>query len=61
MPRRNELVDIEADLVHETDLAYLISPDGKKKEWVPKSVVEYDKDEGIFTMPLRLAEEKGFV
>lgn len=61
MPRRNELVDIEADLVHETDLAYLISPDGRKKEWVPKSAVEYDKDEGIFTMPLRLAEEKGFV
>jgi hypothetical protein len=54
-----ELVDVVAELRGETDKAYRLF-DGKTTEWVPKSQVEQN-DDGTFTMPVWLAEEKGFV
>ncbi len=55
---KSELVDIEGELVHETELAYLFY-DGKTKDWIPKSQCEWDGE--TMTMPRRLAKEKGFV
>lgn len=64
-----KLVDVEAELRHETEKAYLIYDgreenfEGEKRElrtWVPKSKVEYDGKQ-IFTMPEWLALEKGFI
>jgi len=57
-----KLADIEATLVHETEGAYLLAPDGdySKKDWVPKQPVE-DNGDGTYTMPEGLAIEKGFV
>jgi hypothetical protein len=57
--RNTELVDIEAELRHETDKALLLF-DGKRKAWVPKSLVE-DNGDGTFTMPHWLAEDKELV
>jgi hypothetical protein len=54
-----ELVDIEAELRHETDKALLLW-DGERQAWVPKSYVE-DNGDGTFTMPEWLAHQKGFV
>jgi hypothetical protein len=54
-------VDVTADLVHETEKAYLLRSDTGDEAWVPKAAVEYDRAEGVFTMPRRLAEEKGLV
>lgn len=65
-----KLIDIAAELIHETDKAYLVydgrdeSIKGEKKEirtWLPKSQVEYDEKDKIFTMPEWLALEKGFI
>lgn len=58
---RSELVDIVAEVIHETELAYLLAPDGEKerKKWAPKSAVE--RDNLTFTMPRAMAEDKGFV
>lgn len=56
---RSDLVDIEANLVGETEKAFRIS-DGVESVWVPKSQVEHDGD-GTFTMPEWLAKEKGFI
>lgn len=56
---KSELTDIAAELLHETDRAYRIY-DGAKTEWVPKSQVEKN-DDGTFTMPIWLAQEKGFI
>ena len=56
----NRLVDIAAEKLGETAAAYRIF-DGTKVEWVPKSQVEYDEDDGIFTMPMWLAKEKEFI
>ena len=54
-----EVIDITAELIHETEKAFLID-DGAKREWVPKSQVEYDG--GItFTMPTWLDKDKGFI
>jgi hypothetical protein len=50
------LVDIAAELRHETLKAYLIF-DGDQEVWVPKSLVEYDKDSKTFTMPEWLAKK----
>ena len=65
--RKNELVDVEARLVHQTEKAFLLDAGhtDKRAEWVAKSVVETDVDRigdsGIFTMPRAIAEEKGFI
>lgn len=55
----DRLVDIEAEIVYQTEKALLLD-DGSRKEWVPKAAVE-DNGDGTFTMPERLAAEKGFV
>jgi hypothetical protein len=58
-PSNADLVDIEAELLHETPGAYRIY-DGKTTCWLPKSQVERN-DDGTFTMPRWLATEKGLV
>lgn len=68
---KKQIIDISAELRHETDKAYLVY-DGRSeikkgdatsselRVWLPKSMVEYD-GKNIFTMPIWLAEDKGFV
>jgi hypothetical protein len=58
MARERETVEIEAELIRETELAYLIN-DGEIECWVPKSLTEHDGES--FTMPEWLAQEKGLV
>lgn len=58
MPK-SELTEIAAKIRHETDKAYLLH-DGTNEAWVPKSQVENNND-GTFTMPLWLAQDKGFI
>ncbi len=67
-----KLIDIAAELRHETDKAYLVY-DGRSETkkgdttpselliWLPKSQVEYNEDDGMFAMPEWLALEKGFI
>lgn len=52
-----ETVEVNAELVHETELAYLIDDDGKR-HWLPKSKTEYD-GKVTFTIPDWMATEKG--
>lgn len=60
MPRESaHLVDIDATLIHQTELAYLLD-DGVRQAWVPKSAVE-DNGDGTWTMNERLAIDKEFV
>ena len=66
-----KLIDIAAELRHETDKAYLIY-DGRSEikkghdkptellTWIPKSQCEMN-DDGTFTMNEWLALEKGFI
>lgn len=56
---KSELFDMAADVIAETDKAWLLN-DGVSEEWVPKSQVE-DNGDGTFTMPEWLAKEKGFI
>ncbi len=53
------LVDVEAVLLQETDDAFLLDDQEGSREWVPRSLVE-ENDDGTFTMPEWLADEKGF-
>lgn len=53
----SETIEINAELVHETDLAWLIDDDGKRV-WLPKSQCEYD-GKVTFTVPEWMATEKG--
>lgn len=59
MKRNHDIVEIEAELKAETQLAYLLN-DGSKEAWVPKTQVEDHKD-GTFSMPEWLAIDKGFL
>lgn len=57
-PRKSDLVDVIAAVVHETEKAYLLEH-GSRRAWVPKAAVERDGD--TFTMPEALAIEKGLI
>lgn len=66
-----KLIDVAAELRHETANAYLVY-DGRSeikkgdkapselRVWIPKSQCEMNAD-GTFTMPFWLALEKGFI
>lgn len=56
---RSELVDITAQLVAETRLAFLLD-DGNVRAWVPKSQTERN-DDGTFAIPKWVAYDKGLV
>jgi hypothetical protein len=53
------LVDIAAEIRGETEKSLRLH-DGTKTEWVLKSQVE-DNGDDTFTMPMWLAEDKGFI
>lgn len=53
------LIDIAGELRGETDKAFRVF-DGKTTAWLPKSLVENNND-GTFTMPEWLAQEKEFI
>ncbi len=59
MSREIKLIDVAAELRHETDKAFLLS-DGDKQVWVAKALVE-DNGDGTFTMPEWLAIEKELI
>jgi len=39
------LHDLECTLIHETDLAILVTIDGEHNVWLPKSAIEIERDE----------------
>lgn len=53
------LIDVAGEKRVETERAFLIY-DGNVAVWVPKSLVEDNKD-GTFTMPEWLAKDRGFI
>lgn len=63
---RNDSIDIECVIHHETDGAILVSDDGDEKtaRWLTKSKIDYETDynTGIttVTMPEWLAMREGF-
>lgn len=58
---RSNLIDVNADLIFETEKAYKVRSDAGKEVWIPKSLCEHDEDKGVFTMSIGIAEEKGLV
>jgi hypothetical protein len=66
MARRanHDLVDIACQLVHQTELAWLLDCGDTKPVWVPKSVCELDVDSkgvGTVTLPESWAQDKGMI
>ena len=55
----SELIEIAAEIRHETEKAYLLF-DGTREAWVPKSQVE-DNGDGTFAMPEWLAMKCEFI
>lgn len=58
---KSDLIDVEARYVHDTEGAWLLDFGGEKPVWIPKCQCEYDRADGIATMPERVAIEKGLV
>ena len=56
---RDDPVEVEAELRHETDRAFLIF-DGEREIWLPKSLVKHD-GHGEFTMPEWLAMQEELI
>lgn len=62
MIKNHDLVDIDdLDYQRETERAFLTHNHRGEAQWLPKSLVEYDKDSKTFTMPEWLALEKGLI
>ncbi len=60
MPKKGEeLVDVDVDLVHATERAYLFRLGNGTQVWVPKSVCEYEN--GTCTVPTWWAEKEGMI
>lgn len=55
----SKLVDIAAELRHETSRAYLLF-DGAREVWIPKTLSEFNND-NTFTMPEWLAKREGLI
>ena len=58
--RDAKIIDLALELRHETLKAYLVH-DGVRDVWLPKSLVEFDPDGTIFTMPEWLAKDKELI
>ena len=54
-----KLCDIECEIIATTEKAIRID-DGKEKHWLPKSLVEDNRD-GTITLPEWLAQERGLI
>ncbi|CAB4122438.1 hypothetical protein UFOVP36_48 [uncultured Caudovirales phage] len=57
---RADLFDLKAKVVHETPTAYKLAYGGPEDIWLPKSLVENNRD-GTLTMPRWLAVERGLI
>jgi len=55
----DELVELFAEIEHETELAYKLFDGVKTHAWVPKSQVKQISD-GLFAVPGWLIKVKGF-
>lgn len=58
---RNDLIDVEVFLKHETDAAWLVEDSSGTSTWVPKSQGEISigaDGRGVLTIPEWLADEK---
>lgn len=53
-----KLVDIECQILHETEKAFLVLTD-RGKAWLPKSQVEIE--DGVATLPEWLAQDKELI
>lgn len=57
--RDEEMVDVDAKLIDESDAAWFIS-DGFSRAWIPKSKCT-DNGDGTFSMPEWIAKDKGLI
>lgn len=64
MPKQ-ELYDITVQVIHETDKAWLVTEDGEKKIWIPKSVGEMSEPKVantcVLTAPEWILKDKGLL
>lgn len=58
MKKNHTIVDIDCEVLHETDAAYLIDVGHADNYWVPKSQCDWDEC-GTMQMPQWLVEAKG--
>jgi hypothetical protein len=56
----SKLIEIAATIIGETATAVLLF-DGVRKAWLPKSLVEYDAQAKVATMPEWLAQSKELI
>jgi len=58
---RSDLVDVPGRVRSETERAYLFHSENGMQVWLPKSQVEWDRDDQTMAMPEWLALDKGLI
>lgn len=63
MRKNNPIIDLEGVIHHQTERAVLFSIDGERDHatWLPRSQIEIHDDDGVISLPERLAIEKELV
>lgn len=61
MPKQT-VTDLDCELIHETEKAWLLDFGSDVPEtWVPKSIGELDEKQNTITLPIRWATDKGLI
>lgn len=58
---KSNLIDIDAKYVHDTPKAWLLDVGQDEPVWIPKSLCEFDRHDGVLTLAENVAIEKGLV
>jgi len=62
MTKNHKITEVEGEVFHETDKAYLFSTEDRAAAvWLPKSMCEWDESDDTMQLPEWLAEEKGLI
>lgn len=61
MMTKSDLIDLDASYVHDTAGAWLLDFGLAEPVWIPKSQCEFDREDQICTMGMRIAIDKGLV
>lgn len=60
--KKHDILTLQATYQHDTAAAWLLLVEGTDEAvWLPKSIVEYDRDNEELQIPERFALEKGLI
>ncbi len=61
MGKNHDIIEIDVEVLHSTDKAWMLNDADNEEVWLPKSMCEYDDTDKTMQLPEWLAFEKGLI